>query len=112
MKKIIVYTSLKLLFIFLDTAPAIPSLPCAVPDCDDKQSPRHRFPHPQKNKKRYDDWIQLISNSKLVSLNPLQVYRYYRVCHQHFTVEEKLSKYILNSNALPTLKIPRYPLWR
>ncbi|KAF5304962.1 hypothetical protein FQA39_LY09436 [Lamprigera yunnana] len=70
-------------------------VPCAVAGCDDKKSSRHRFPNPEKNKSRFDIWISLIANSKLVDLQPLEVYRNYRVCHQHFTMDDKSSNMYL-----------------
>ncbi|KAK4876573.1 hypothetical protein RN001_009079 [Aquatica leii] len=83
-------------------------VPCAVPGCDDRKSSRHRFPNPEKNKSRFDTWITLIANPKLVNLQPLEVYRNYRVCHQHFTMDDKSSIMYLKRTAVQSLKLPIY----
>lgn len=92
-------------FIVLDTT--IFYIPCAVPDCYDIQSRRHQFPHPIKQKRCYSDWLQLISNSKLVGLKPFEVYQNYRVCDVHFAANDKLTNLSLKDGALPTVKLPR-----
>ncbi|KAF5303298.1 hypothetical protein FQA39_LY10037 [Lamprigera yunnana] len=79
---------------------------CAVGGCDDRKSSRHRFPNPEKNKSRFDTCISLIANSKLVNLQPLEVYRNYRVCHQHFTMDDKSSNMYLKRTAVPLQKLP------
>ncbi|KAF5306098.1 hypothetical protein FQA39_LY09076 [Lamprigera yunnana] len=81
-------------------------VPCAVAGCDDRKSSRHRFPNPEKNKSRFDTWISLIANSKPVNLQPLEVYTNYRVCHQHFTMDDKSSNMYLKRTAVPSQKLP------
>ncbi|KAK4876576.1 hypothetical protein RN001_009082 [Aquatica leii] len=83
-------------------------VPCAVPGCDDRKSSRDRFPNPEKNNSRFDTWITLIANPKLVNLQPLEVYRNYRVCHQHFTMDDKSSIMYLKRTAVQSLKLPIY----
>ncbi|KAF5287856.1 hypothetical protein FQA39_LY15632 [Lamprigera yunnana] len=81
-------------------------VPCAVAGCDDRKSSRHRFPNPEKNNNRFDTWISLIANLKLVNLQPLEVYRNYRVYHQHFTMDDKSSNMYLKRTAVPSQKLP------
>ncbi|KAF5293015.1 hypothetical protein FQA39_LY13784 [Lamprigera yunnana] len=47
-----------------------------------------------------------LANSKLVKLQPLEVYRNYRVCHQHFTMDDKSSNMYLKRTAVPSQKLP------
>ncbi|KAF5286992.1 hypothetical protein FQA39_LY16106 [Lamprigera yunnana] len=61
---------------------------------------------PEKNKSRFDTWTSLIANSKLINLQPLEVYRNYRVCHQHFTMDDKSSNMYLKRTAVPSQKLP------
>lgn len=45
---------------------------------------------------------QSIPNPKLVHIDPMKVYRNYRVCHQHFTIENKSSNmYIKHTSIRP-----------
>ncbi|KAK4881989.1 hypothetical protein RN001_005308 [Aquatica leii] len=48
--------------------------PSAILGCKDKTSTRHRFPNPKKDKNRYDEWIRICGNAKLVMPNPAAVY--------------------------------------
>lgn len=111
---LIFFSPLTQLFVFLDTdtTSGIACTSCAVPNCNDTQSPRQYFPHPQKDKKRYQDWIQLVSNSKLEYMDPLEVYQNYRVCTQHFHFKYILSNYKLSNDALPKIRMPRFASWK
>ncbi|KAF5281285.1 hypothetical protein FQA39_LY05171 [Lamprigera yunnana] len=80
-------------------------VPCAMAGCDDRKLCRHRFRNPEKNKSRFDTWISLMANSKRVSLQPLEVYRNYRVC-QHFMMDNKSSNMYLKRTAVPPQKLP------
>ena len=79
---------------------------CAVPGCLDTLSPRHRFPNPHKDSKRYNTWVEVIQNSTLSLLDPQRVYANYRVCHQHFTIKDISSNMYLVKTAVPTQKLP------
>lgn len=81
-------------------------VPCSIPGCIDRNSSRHSFPNPEKDKNRFDEWMRLISNPKLENLDAMRIYRSYRVCHQHFTDADVLSNNRLNKTAIPSKKLP------
>lgn len=74
---------------------------CAVKGCDDRTSPRHRFPHPEKYGKRFQEWVRICNNPVLAKEDPLFIYRSYRVCHIHFRKEDIASNMLLNKTAVP-----------
>ncbi|KAK4885410.1 hypothetical protein RN001_001681 [Aquatica leii] len=80
--------------------------PCAVPGCEDRKSTRHRFPNPEKDYTRYVEWIRVVSNSKLNNLDHKSVYKSYRVCHQHFTIDDKSTNMYLKRTAVPSQQLP------
>ena len=53
---------------------------CVVPGCSDTHSTRHQFPNPDKDRKRFDVWLQLVQNPNLLELDPKQVFTNYSVC--------------------------------
>ncbi|KAF5284683.1 hypothetical protein FQR65_LT13459 [Abscondita terminalis] len=63
---------------------------CAIVGCTDKTSTRHRFPNPEKDKTRYDEWIRICGNPKLLNLSPATVYLSQRVCHTHFPESDRI----------------------
>lgn len=79
-----------------------PRVPCVVPNCDDLKSSRHRFPNPNKDRARFDAWLDLIGNPRLRTITPDKIYEGYRVCGQHFTKDDIKSNNRLNSNVLPS----------
>ena len=79
---------------------------CAVPGCLDTRSTRHRLPNPDKDRKRYNTWVEIIQNSTLSLLDPQRVYANYRVRHQHFTINDVSSNMYLVKTAVPTQKLP------
>ena len=80
--------------------------PCSVPGCDDRKSSRHRFPNPTKDTERFYMWIQLIDNPKLGQMDPIRVYNNFRVCHQHFTIDDKSSNKLLKHTTVPSQNLP------
>ena len=80
--------------------------PCAVPGCEDRKASRHRFPNPGKDIDRFQIWIQLISNEKLSEMDPMRVFNNFRVCHEHFTIDDKASNMYLQRTAIPSRNLP------
>lgn len=79
---------------------------CAVVTCDDRQSPRHRFPNPRKFKSRFERWIELCGDKDLHVKNADLVYRSHRICDRHFLVEDRSSNMLLKKDVLPSLFLP------
>ncbi|XP_026670512.1 uncharacterized protein LOC113464519, partial [Ceratina calcarata] len=52
-------------------------------------------------------WLNLIGNQKLFSLDPVRVYKNYRVCHSHFRPEDKSSNMYLICSTLPSQNLPQ-----
>lgn len=76
---------------------------CAIEKCDDKDSPRHRFPMPNKCLEKFQKWLEATGNNYIAKLDPELVYRSYRICDRHFTSESKDRNKRLKENAIPTL---------
>ena len=79
---------------------------CAVPGCEDRKSSRHRFPNPVKDRERFNLWIEVLANPKLVQMDPTRVFDNFRVCHQHFTINDKSSNMFLKRTAIPSQNLP------
>lgn len=79
---------------------------CAVVGCENTDAPRHRFPNPAKNMDLFKKWIQACNNQNLVNLQPDLVYRSHRICHVHFTAEDKSTNMFLKKHAVPSLYLP------
>ncbi|KAF5278919.1 hypothetical protein FQR65_LT15494 [Abscondita terminalis] len=79
---------------------------CAIVGCTDKTSTRHRFPNPEKDKTRYDEWIRICGNPKLLNLSPATVYLSQRVCHTHFPESDRTSNMYIKKTSLPILHVP------
>ena len=79
---------------------------CVVPGCSDSHSTRHQFPNPDKDRKRFDVWLQLVQNPNLLELDPKQVFTNYSVCHQHFTANDKSLNMFLVWTAIPIHNLP------
>lgn len=84
----------------------MPYVPCTVPNCVDRKSRRHRFPKPDKDKARFDDWIKLIANPKLFGMDPRRVYTNYRVCHKHFVSEDYSGNMYLKKTSRSSQNLP------
>ncbi|XP_017881058.1 uncharacterized protein LOC108625503, partial [Ceratina calcarata] len=80
---------------------------CCVPGCDDRKSTRHRFPNPIKDENRFKQWLQLVGNEKILNMDPARVFRNYRVCHEHFTPEDKSSNSFLKRTTIPSRNLPQ-----
>lgn len=79
---------------------------CCVPSCSDKTSIRHRFPNPNKDLDRFQQWCRVIDHC-LTEITPLDVYTLKRICHRHFSGEYfSLGAKRLHWNAVPTLFLP------
>ncbi|KAK5648039.1 hypothetical protein RI129_002931 [Pyrocoelia pectoralis] len=61
---------------------------CQVLNCADRTSSRHRFPNPHLNRNRFNEWIRLCGNLKLVNMDPDLIFQSHRVCHQYFTSQD------------------------
>lgn len=81
-------------------------VPCAVFCCEDKESPRHRFPNPDKDKDRYNAWVSLTYNLKLRDMDPKRVYANYRICHNHFSQSDMASNKFLKRTTVPSRNLP------
>lgn len=80
---------------------------CAVSGCFDKTSPKHLFPHPNKERILFDTWVNQTGNNALCILDPMVVYKNYRVCHQHFTVEDITRNMYRKKTAVPSLHLSK-----
>ena len=81
-------------------------VPCSVPGCEDKRSFRHTFPHPVKDKARFDKWMEIVSNPKLFNMDPMRVHKNFCVCRQHFTNDDKSRNLLLKRTAVPSQNLP------
>ncbi|KAF5292114.1 hypothetical protein FQA39_LY14069 [Lamprigera yunnana] len=77
--------------------------PCQVLNCVD----RHRFPNPLLNRNRFNEWIWLCGNPKLVNMDPDLIFRSHRVCHQHFTSRDITSNMYIRPSSVPSQKLPK-----
>ena len=75
---------------------------CCMPGCEDRTSTRDRFPNPTKDAARFNIWIEVIGNPKLVEVDPMRIYRNVRVCLQHFTIKDTSSYMYLFRTARPS----------
>ncbi|VEN58886.1 unnamed protein product, partial [Callosobruchus maculatus] len=79
---------------------------CAVKDCQDRISVRHRFPNPGKFITVFRQWINCIGNEAISHLEPVAVYNNYRVCHAHFTEDDTYTNNRLKKTAVPSVNLP------
>nr|CAH7763511.1 unnamed protein product [Callosobruchus chinensis]CAH7769410.1 unnamed protein product [Callosobruchus chinensis] len=79
---------------------------CAVKNCQDRVSVRHRFPNPRKCMTIFKLWMNCIGNKILQHLDPIEVYNNYRVCHAHFSEGDEYTNNRLRKDAVPSLNIP------
>lgn len=83
-------------------------VPCAVVGCEDKTSPRHRFPDPDRDRNRYNTWVSLTCNMKLMNMDPKRVYANYRICHRHFAERNIVGNKLLKRTTVPSKELPNY----
>ena len=79
---------------------------CAIRGCEDRESPRHRFPNPAKSLSLFRKWITLCGDEELNKKEPDTIYRSHRVCHKHFRTEDRASNMYLQKGTVPRLLLP------
>ncbi|KAF5284933.1 hypothetical protein FQA39_LY16888 [Lamprigera yunnana] len=79
---------------------------CAVLDCKDIKSTRHRFPNPKEDGERFQKWVQLCCNPKLFTMESTRIYNSLRVCHIHFPINELTSNMYIKRTSVPSLYMP------
>ncbi|CAG9133866.1 unnamed protein product [Plutella xylostella] len=81
---------------------------CCVPGCnrtrEDDNVILHKFPNPENEPNRFNTWTFAIGGD-ILSLNDIYVYKYRRVCHQHFEKCYWTRNTKLTNNATPTLQL-------
>lgn len=82
---------------------------CCVPGCMDRSARRHRFPNPTKDRLRFEKWIELIGNTKLVGLDPIKIFNNRRVCHVHFDESVHTTNMYNTKTSLTSLNLPTPP---
>ncbi|KAI4461488.1 thap-type zinc finger [Holotrichia oblita] len=84
---------------------------CAVNGCIDPISSQHRFPHPQKQAARFQEWMKIIAHLSLLNLNNIFIYNNYRVCLIHFRKEHVSINGRLYKCAIPALNLTSHTGW-
>lgn len=79
---------------------------CAVKDCDSSGSSKHRFPNPCKDPNRFNRWVLLCGNEKLLKIPKQKIYTNCRVCSNHFVGSNFSLNKTLFKNVVPSLKLP------
>lgn len=83
------------------------SYKCCVPNCDDKYSPRFKFPIPkdQYNMNLFKIWLKNINNPMLSNRSYDEIHKIFRVCARHFPQDKLLhgSRRGISENAVPVL---------
>ncbi|XP_056637751.1 uncharacterized protein LOC130445885 [Diorhabda sublineata] len=83
-------------------------LPCCIKACNNQAKIQHRFPNPEKHRKRFDEWLRIIGDRSLQEMNPYKVYEGKRICHNHFEKDYFSSTSSrLHRNAFPSLLLNR-----
>nr|CAI5831904.1 unnamed protein product [Callosobruchus analis] len=76
--------------------------PCCVPNCEDRESPRHHIPRPAAVQ---SIWLQRIGNPKVFGMET-SLLRGYTLCELHFSPLCLIESGRLRKNALPTRNLP------
>lgn len=82
---------------------------CAVLNCEDRQSHRHRFPNPDKNLELFKKWVEECGNKSLINVDPGLIYRSHRVCHVHFRECDRSTNMYLLKGSIPCLFLSTPP---
>ncbi|RVE42654.1 hypothetical protein evm_012706 [Chilo suppressalis] len=82
---------------------------CCVPGCTDTETGAsrpvlHGFPNPVKDLKRFNVWRSSIGGP-ILDLSNEHIYKYRRVCHDHFEETYRCRYERLSKVAVPTLKL-------
>lgn len=65
----------------------------------------HGFPHPEKDKERFNAWLYAIG-SDILSLENDHISKYRRVCRLHFEDKYLCRNSKISNIAIPTLNMP------
>lgn len=85
----------------------MPSAPCSVNSCYKSIHSKHCFPNPGKDRHRFNKWVSLCGNRRLVAeMTPEKVYKNCRVCALHFMPNDFGPNKILKKGVLPSLNLP------
>uniref|UniRef100_A0A0A9X8C3 THAP domain-containing protein 3 n=1 Tax=Lygus hesperus TaxID=30085 RepID=A0A0A9X8C3_LYGHE len=80
---------------------------CVVPGCEDRRSPRHRFP--VFDQELYEEWLKRVGNVELLNLDPKYVGSNKRICSVHFSSHCRVPNSTkLKNRSLPTLQLPEF----
>ncbi|XP_072403398.1 uncharacterized protein [Diabrotica undecimpunctata] len=79
---------------------------CAIMGCEDRNSPRHRFPLPNKFPDRFKMWLETTGNSTLMMKDKQLIYRSERICDVHFADHHRGPNRTLTVFAIPTKRCP------
>ncbi|CAG9763990.1 unnamed protein product [Ceutorhynchus assimilis] len=80
---------------------------CCISTCMKSGTSKHCFLNPAKDKQRFERWIILCGNQRLVTeTTPEQVYKSYRVCSLHFCEKDVGSNGKLKPTVVPSLSLP------
>ncbi|KAJ8939668.1 hypothetical protein NQ318_016612 [Aromia moschata] len=95
------------------------SVCCAVKNCGNfyvskRKVKFHKFPNPDLDPQRFDMWLKLVANDKLLGISKEEILMKYIVCYKHFEAHffsngNKMSQ--LNSDAVPTLNLTAGIQW-
>lgn len=80
---------------------------CCVPECNDRESKRHRFPGYQKYPKMFEKWLQRIKPHNFQLMSFEEMYSKFYVCESHFRPEDIIeSRRGLKLTSIPSVNIP------
>lgn len=65
----------------------------------------HKFPNPAKNKDRFNTWVYSVGG-EILGLSNDHIFKYRRVCHQHFEEKYWCRNNLLSNIAVPTTNMP------
>lgn len=79
---------------------------CAIVNCEDKTSSKHRFPNPKQHLNRFKLWMKACQNPPLFSLTKENIYSSKRICTKHFMPADISRNNRLFPTAIPKLHLP------
>lgn len=65
----------------------------------------HKFPHPEKERDRFNTWLYAIGGD-ILGLENERIHKYRRVCRSHFMDKYLCRNDKLSNIAVPTLNMP------
>ncbi|CAG4948119.1 unnamed protein product [Colias eurytheme] len=80
---------------------------CCVPTCGSDTQILHKFPNPDKDMERFRIWLYRIGG-EILALDNAYIYKYRKICHQHFEIQYHTRSKMLSPNAVPSLYLPGF----